>query len=68
MKIQCLKSIIENLDPNSEIAIEVKRGADVAVILTYDIDYVLNEYGELVLSVDIIDSNKEPGGCLYESV
>ena len=51
MKIQCLKSIIDDLNPNSEIAIYVKRSTDAASVLTYDVDYNINEYGEIVLSV-----------------
>ena len=51
MKIQILKSIIEDLDPNSEIAVLVERGTEAASIITYDVDFWLNEYGELVLSV-----------------
>jgi len=51
MKIQNLNSIIEDLNPNSEIAILVKRGTEAASMITYDVDYGLNEYGELVLSI-----------------
>jgi len=51
MKIQTLKSIIEDLDPNSEIAVLVKSGTEAVPIITYDVDFRLNEYGELVLSV-----------------
>ena len=67
MKIQTLKSIIENLNPNSEIAVYVKKGTDAASILTYDVDFNLNEHGELVLSVAEIDFDEEMG-CSHESV
>ena len=67
MKIQCLKSIIDDLNPNSEIAIYVKRSTDAASVLTYDVDYNINEYGEIVLSVADIDSDGETR-CLYDPV
>ena len=67
MKIQNLKSIIEDLKPDSEIAVFVKRNTEAGSILTYDVDFNLNEYGELVLSVADIDSIDEKG-CPHESV
>jgi len=67
MKIQTLKSIIEDLNPNSEIAVYVKRDTEIASIITYDVDFNLNEHGELVLSVADFDSAEEKG-CSYESV
>lgn len=65
MKIQDLRSLIEDLNPNSEIAVFVKRNTDAASITTYDVDYCLNEYGELVFSVADFDGEKR---CLHESV
>jgi len=67
MKIKNLKSIIEDLNPDSEIVVFVKRNTEATSILTYDVDFNLNEYGELVLSVADIDSVDEKG-CPYESV
>jgi hypothetical protein len=65
MKIKDLRPLIEELNPNSEIAVFVKRNTDAASIITYDVDYFLNEYGELVFSVADFDGEK---WCLHESV
>ena len=65
MKIQDLRSLIEDLNQSSEIAVLVKRYTEAASIITYDVDYCLNEYGELVLSVVDFYGEKR---CLHESV
>lgn len=65
MKIQDLRSLIEDLNPNSEIAVFVKRNTDAASITTYDVGYCLNEYGELVFSVADFDGEK---WCSHEPV
>lgn len=54
MKNETLISILEQLKPDGELCIEISECISGKFLdLTYAIGYDLNEYGQLVLKVDV---------------
>jgi uncharacterized protein with FMN-binding domain len=49
-----LMNLLKQLNPDDEICVEIKECiTDQFVDSTYDIEYKQNEYGQLVLQVDV---------------
>ena len=54
MKNKTMISILEQLDPDREVCVEISECISGEFLdLTYAIGYELNEYGQLVLKVDV---------------
>lgn len=54
MKNETLISILEQLNPDEELCVEISECISGEFLdLTYAIGYDLNEYGQLVLKVDV---------------
>ncbi len=54
MKNKTMISILEQLDPDREVCVEISECISGEFLdLTYAIGYDLNEYGQLVLKVDV---------------
>lgn len=54
MQNKTLMSLLEQLNPDDEICVEIKECiTNQFVDSTYDIEYKKNEYGQLVLIVDV---------------
>lgn len=54
MKNKTMVSILEQLDPDREVCVEISECISGEFLdLTYAIGYDLNEYGQLVLKVDV---------------
>lgn len=54
MKNKTMISILEQLDPDREVCVEISECISGKFLdLTYAIGYDLNEYGQLVLKVDV---------------
>ncbi len=57
MTISSLKAILEGFSDNDEVAVAITVNNQKNPVITYDVGFAKNEYGELVLKVAVSSSD-----------